>query len=44
MFWPFKKKKVNNELFAVKKSNENLETLKASKLAEEAFDLASTGV
>ena len=41
MFWPFKKKKVNNELFAVKKSNENLETLKASRLAEEAFDLAS---
>ena len=41
MFWPFKKKKEKKDIFEVKKSNEMLETLKASKLAEKAFDITT---
>ena len=41
MFWPFKKKKEKKDIFEVKKGNENLETLKASRLADKAFELAN---
>ena len=41
MFWPFKKKKEKKDFFVNKKSNEMLESLKASKLADKAFDIAS---
>ncbi len=39
MFWPFRKKKEKPVIFEAKKGNEDLDTLKANRLADAAYEM-----